>query len=56
MNTTSVCLKFVDRDGNVSYISINSVLTNGHPIDSDTGDDLALADNYLYRRNGTKIE
>ena len=56
MNTTSVCLKFVDRNGTISYISIDSMLNNGYPIDSDAGDDLTLVDKNLYLRDGTKIE
>ena len=55
MKTSDIYLKFLDRDQNVILISVDSVISNGHPIDHETGDDRVLLNNNLYDKNGIAI-
>lgn len=55
MKTSDVYLKFLDRDQKIILISVDSVVNNGHPIDHESGDDLALLDNNLYDKNGIAV-
>ena len=56
MKINEVFLKFVEENGTEKQIAIDDIVSSGHPIDSESGNDLELVDDNLYRGNGTVIE
>jgi hypothetical protein len=56
MNTTSsTYLVFITSEGAKQLVSIESLLDSGHPIDSETGDDLELFSSDLVDCDGDPI-
>jgi hypothetical protein len=56
MKTNTTFLKFREEDGTEKLVAIDDILCSGHPIDPESGEDLELIDNNVYRGDGTVIE
>jgi hypothetical protein len=54
MKASNTFLRFVDKEGNKTLVSISDILDAGCPIDPETGDDLDLDCDCLFDKNGEK--
>ena len=54
-NISTTYLVFLTSNGEKQIVSIENLIYNGHPIDSETGDDLELFSNDLVDCNGNCI-
>lgn len=54
-NISTTYLVFLTSNGEKQIVSIESLIYSGHPIDSETGDDLELFSNDLVDCNGNCI-
>jgi hypothetical protein len=49
MNTENTFLRFIDRDNDVRYFTVDSILTIGIPWDFDNKEPFKIADDKFYQ-------